>query len=53
MWTRNETVLVAMVTVDRNVGIVFVIKRPVNYSNKYFIIGCGPKCSYSVKVDMR
>jgi hypothetical protein len=27
MCTRSETVLVTMVTVDRNVGIVFVIKR--------------------------
>ena len=27
MYTCNETVLVTMVTVDRNVGIVFVIKR--------------------------
>jgi len=27
MWTCNETVLVTMVTLDKNVGIVFVIKR--------------------------
>jgi len=45
MYTGNETILVTMVTVDMNVGIVFVIKLfPANYFNKYFIIGRRPKC---------